>query len=79
MSLDARPNPFRVLFERKALWLAVPAIALLAGLAMIGSWSVTPPAPVAQTEPVAPGCLPPPPPSCRPSPWHPRCLPPPPP
>ena len=43
MSLDARPNPLRALAERKALWLAVPAIALLAGLAMIGSWSVTPP------------------------------------
>ena len=54
MSLDARPSPWRVLFERKALWLAVPAIALLAGLAMIGSWSVTPPAAVAQAEAVAP-------------------------
>ena len=54
MSLDARPSPWRVLFERKALWLAVPAIALLAGLAMIGSWSVSPPATVAQAEPVAP-------------------------
>jgi protein-disulfide isomerase len=54
MSLDARPSPWRVLFERKALWLAVPAIALLAGLAMIGSWSVRPPATVAQAEPVAP-------------------------
>jgi len=54
MSLDARPSPWRVLFERKALWLAVPAIALLAGLAMIGSWSVSPPATVAQDEPVAP-------------------------
>ncbi|MDP1910597.1 MAG: DsbA family protein, partial [Hyphomicrobium sp.] len=54
MSLDARPSPWRVLFERKALWLAVPAIALLAGLAMIGSWSVRPPATVAQADPVAP-------------------------
>ncbi len=54
MSLDARPSPWRVLFERKALWLAVPAIALLAGLAMIGSWSVTPPTAVAQAEAVAP-------------------------
>lgn len=51
MSLDARPNPLRTLAERKALWLAVPAIALLAGLAVIGSWSVTPPKVVAQTQP----------------------------
>jgi protein-disulfide isomerase len=51
MSPDARPSPWRVLFERKALWLAVPAIALLAGLAMIGSWSVSPPKVVAQTQP----------------------------
>ena len=51
MSLDARPNLLRTLAERKALWLAVPAIALLAGLAMIGSWSVTPPKVVAQAQP----------------------------
>jgi protein-disulfide isomerase len=51
MSLDARPNPLRVLADRKALWLAVPAIALLAGLVMIGSWSVTPPKAVAQAPP----------------------------
>ncbi len=57
MSLDARPNPLRTLAERKALWLAVPAIALLAGLAMIGSWSVTPPKAVAQAQPApAPPC-----------------------
>jgi len=54
MSLDARPSPWRVLFERKALWLAVPAIALLAGLAMVGTWSVSPPATVARAEPVTP-------------------------
>ena len=53
MSLDARPNPLRVLAERKALWLAVPAIALLAGLVMIGSWSVTPPKVVAQAQPAS--------------------------
>ena len=53
MSLDARPNPLRTLAERKALWLAVPVIALLAGLALIGSWAVTPPA-VAVAEPAAP-------------------------
>jgi protein-disulfide isomerase len=41
----------RVLADRKALWLAVPAIALLAGLVMIGSWSVTPPKVVAQAQP----------------------------
>lgn len=51
MSLDTRPNPLRTLAERKALWLAIPAIALLAGLAMIGSWSVTPAKVVAQTPP----------------------------
>ena len=59
MSLDARPNLLRTLAERKALWLAVPAIALLAGLAMIGSWSVAPPKTVAQTQP-APAPVPPP-------------------
>ena len=59
MSLDARPNPLRTLAERKALWLAVPAIALLAGLAMIGSWSVTPPKAVAQAQPApAPALFP---------------------
>jgi protein-disulfide isomerase len=59
MSLDARPNPFRTLAERKALWLAVPAIALLAGLAVIGSWSVTPPKAVAQAQPApAPALFP---------------------
>jgi protein-disulfide isomerase len=41
----------RVLADRKALWLAVPAIALLAGLVMIGSWSVTPPKVVTQAQP----------------------------
>ena len=51
MSLDARPNPLRVLADQKALWLAVPALALLAGLVMIGSWSVTPPKVVAQAQP----------------------------
>ena len=51
MSLDARPNPLRVLADRKALWLAVPAIALLAGLVMIGSRSVTSPKAVAQAQP----------------------------
>ena len=29
MSVNARPNPLRVLADRKALWLAVPALALL--------------------------------------------------
>jgi protein-disulfide isomerase len=61
MSLDARPNPLRTLAERKALWLAVPVIALLAGLAMIGSWSVTPPKVIAQAQPTpapAPALLP---------------------
>ena len=51
MSLDARPSPLRVLADRKALWLAVPAIALLAGLVMIGSRSVTLPKAVAQAQP----------------------------
>ena len=51
MSLDARPNPLRTLAERKALWLAVPVIALLAGLALIGSWAVTPPKVVSQAQP----------------------------
>ncbi len=58
MSLDARPNLLRVLAERKALWLAVPAIALLAGLVMIGSWSVTPRVAVAEAEPAAPAASP---------------------
>ncbi|HEY8247875.1 MAG TPA: DsbA family protein [Hyphomicrobium sp.] len=62
MSVNARPNPLRVLADRKALWLAIPALALLAGLVMIGSWSVTPPkavaeAPAAPAAPVTPAAI----------------------
>src|SRR4051812_29360113 len=54
MSVDARPNLLRVIAERRALWLVVPAVALLAGLVLIGSWAVTPPPVVAQAEPTVP-------------------------
>lgn len=51
MSVNARPNPLRVIAERRALWLVVPAIALLAGLVVIGGQAVAPPPAVAQAQP----------------------------
>jgi protein-disulfide isomerase len=51
MSVNDRPNPLRVIAERRVLWLVVPAIALLAGLVVIGSRAVMPPPAVAQARP----------------------------
>jgi len=48
MSSDARPNLLRALAQRKTVWLAVPAIAAIAVLVLIGRSAVT--TPVAEAE-----------------------------
>ncbi len=45
MSVNPRPPLLRVLTESRAVWLAVPAVALLAGLVMLGTSQVAPNAP----------------------------------
>ncbi len=42
MSVNPRPPLLRVLAENRTIWLAVPAIALLAGLVLLGQRSATP-------------------------------------
>src|ERR1043165_1059551 len=56
MSLSPRPNLLRAAAQLKALWLAVPAIAVLILLGFLGHWGATPPAPVtiAEAEPSSP-------------------------
>lgn len=43
--MSANPNPplLRALAEQRTLWLAVPAVVLLAGLVLLGKWAVTTP------------------------------------
>ncbi len=41
MSVDSRPPILRTLAESRAMWLAVPAIALLVGLVLLGQSAVT--------------------------------------
>ena len=55
MSLSSRPNLLRAAVQSRALWLAVPAIAALVLLALLGHWAVNTPAPisVAEAEPAA--------------------------
>jgi len=48
MSSDARPNLLRAIAQRKTVWLAVPAIAAIAVLVLIGRSAVT--TPVAEAE-----------------------------
>jgi protein-disulfide isomerase len=62
MSVSSRPSLLRALVERKALLLAIPAIAALAGLVLIGKSAVRSPAPpavaVAETAATAPAPAP---------------------
>jgi protein-disulfide isomerase len=50
MSLDARPSLLQTLVQRPVAWLAVPAVAVLAGLVLLGSWAAEPPAAVAEAQ-----------------------------
>ncbi len=53
MSVNLRPGLLRALTERNALWLAVPMLAIIVGLVLIGRSAVTTPKPVvAQTDAV---------------------------
>ena len=53
MSVDQLPGLLRALTERNALWLAVPMLAIIVGLVLIGRSAVTTPKPVgAQTDAV---------------------------
>jgi len=51
MSSSSRPSLLRTLADRKAVWLAVPALAAIAALVLIGKSAVT--TPVAEAETVA--------------------------
>jgi protein-disulfide isomerase len=53
MSLSSRPNLLRAAAHTKALWLAVPAIAALMLLGLLGHWAANtpPPVTVAEAEP----------------------------
>jgi len=53
MSSSTRPSLLRALTERKVVWLAVPAVALIAGLMLIGKASVTTPVAEAETAQAA--------------------------
>ncbi len=55
MSLSPRPNLLRAAAQLKTLWLAIPAIAALILLGLLGHWAVNAPAPVtvAEAEPAA--------------------------
>ncbi|KAB2940660.1 DsbA family protein [Hyphomicrobium sp.] len=50
MSVNPRPPLLRVLAENRAVWLAVPAIALLAGLVYVGGSAVKVSTPVTASE-----------------------------
>jgi len=50
MSLSPRPNLLRAAAQIKALWLAVPAIAVLILLGFLGHWAANTPAPVTVAE-----------------------------
>ena len=56
MSLSPRPNLLRAATQLKVLWLAIPAIAALVLLGLLGHWAVNTPAPVmiTEAEPAAP-------------------------
>jgi protein-disulfide isomerase len=43
MSVNPRPPLLRVLAERPAAWLAIPAVAALASLVLLGTWAVKSP------------------------------------
>jgi protein-disulfide isomerase len=49
MSVSPRPSLWRVLSERRAAWLVVPAVAALAGLVLLGGRTVTPAPHAAET------------------------------
>jgi hypothetical protein len=59
MSLSPRPNLLRAAAQLKVLWLAIPAIAALVLLGLLGHWAVNVPAPVTITEaePAAPAAF----------------------
>ena len=50
MSLSPRPNLLRAAAQLKVLWLAIPAIAALVLLGLLGHWAVKAPAPVTVAE-----------------------------
>ena len=52
--LSPRPNLLRAAAQLKILWLAIPVIAALVFLGLLGHWAVNPPAPVTKVEPAAP-------------------------
>jgi len=51
MSVNPRPPLLRVLAEKRAAWLTIPAIAALAGLVLLGQSVVTSPPATAQAQP----------------------------
>ncbi|HWK38374.1 MAG TPA: DsbA family protein [Hyphomicrobium sp.] len=51
MSVNPRPPLLRVLAEKRAAWLTIPAIAALAGLVLLGQSAVTSPPATAQAQP----------------------------
>jgi protein-disulfide isomerase len=53
MSVNPRPPLLRALAEQRAVWLAVPAVALLAGLVFLGQSAVTTPTATSQPQTVA--------------------------
>ena len=59
MSSIPRPNLLRAAARLKTLWLAVPAIAALVLLGLLGRWAVNTPAPVmiTEAEPAAPAAF----------------------
>jgi protein-disulfide isomerase len=57
MSLSPRPNLLGAAAHLKTLWLAIPAIAALVLLGLLGHWAVNTPAPVAEAEPAAPAAF----------------------
>ena len=50
MSLVPRPNLLRAAVGLKTLWLAIPAIAALVLLGLLGHWAVNAPVPVIVTD-----------------------------
>jgi len=50
MSLSPRPNLLRAAAHLKTLWLAIPAIAALVMLGLLGHWAVHTPAPITAAE-----------------------------
>ena len=53
MSVNPRPSLWRVLAERRAAWLVLPALAALAGLVLLGSQAVTTAPHAAEPAPAA--------------------------